>query len=370
MAMSSKPFRQEADKWQWPRVRAKPALILLALFVGSGLLQGIITALAMADRTDPSTPIAAGLSAALAAWFGLPAVQLGVFNAPSPRRGWPRFLGVHLLSCVLFTAIHFGVDYGLRWFLCKVLPIRSPDWLLHYTETWEMQYDWIIYGALAGIWALVRTWEERRQAALRTAQLETQLVRARLDALAAQLDPHFLFNALNTVSALMYEDLERTERLLSSLGSLLRATLGPGGPSWSLGRERAHSEQYLELLGARFGDRLSVSWDIAPGLEETEVPRFCIQTLVENAVKHNQDRIGPLAICIRGVKEEERLSISVEDNGVGFAKETSLAAPPRGLARLEEILRLLHGDRARLDRGKAPAGGARVALYLPCGGQP
>jgi two-component system, LytTR family, sensor kinase len=363
--MDSKPFPKEADTWQWPRVRARPALILLGLFAGSGLLQGIVTAFAMADRTDSSTPIAAGLSAGLASWFGLPAVQLGVLNAPSPRRGWPRFLGVHLLSCVVFTAIHFGVDYGLRWFLCKVLPISSPSWLLHYTETWEIQYDWIIYGALAGIWGLVRTWEERRQAALRTAQLETQLVRARLDALAAQLDPHFLFNALNTVSALMYEDLERTERLLSNLGTLLRATLGPGGPSWSLRRERAHSEQYLELLGARFGDRLSVCWEMAPGLEETEVPRFCIQTLVENAVKHNQDRVEPLVIRIRGVKEDERLSISVEDNGVGFAKETKPAEEPRGLARLEEILRLLHGDGAQLDRTLTPGGGARVSLRFP-----
>jgi LytS/YehU family sensor histidine kinase len=215
---------------------------------------------------------------------------------------------------------------------------------------------------LAALWSPLHAWEERQQAALRAAQLEAQLAEARLQALAAQLDPHFLFNALNTVSAVMYEDLGRTERLLSHLGQLLRAALAPGGPTWELAEECAHAGRYAELLQARFGDRLAVAWEVAPGLERARVPRFAIQTLIENAVKHNQERLAPLTVRVRAGCADGRLRIEVEDDGQGFGPAP---ASGRGLARLEETLRLLGGERAALERSASPSGGARVALTLP-----
>jgi LytS/YehU family sensor histidine kinase len=158
----------------------------------------------------------------------------------------------------------------------------------------------------------------------------------------------------------MYEDLPRTERLLGSLGQILRATLAPGSVTWSLAEERAHTERYTELLLARFGDQLSVSWQTPPAFEQERVPRFAIQTLVENAVKHNQDRVSPLAVKISCAREGALVCLTVEDDGRGFAPT---AESNGGLERLRETLRLLHGERGQISLGGSP--GARVELRFP-----
>jgi LytS/YehU family sensor histidine kinase len=248
----------------------------------------------------------------------------------------------------------------LRWVAEPLVAGIASSQPLVFQILWETQQDIVVYGCLAAFWTLLYAWDERRAALLHAARLDTQLSSARLDALTAQVNPHFLFNALNTVSAIMYEDLPRTERLLSSLGQILRATLAPGNVTWSLAEERAHTERYTELLLARFGDQLSVSWQTPPAFEPERVPRFAIQTLVENAVKHNQDRELPLTVKITCAREGAMVCLAVEDDGRGFAP---IAEPSGGLERLRETLRLLHGERAQLSVGGPP--GARVELRFP-----
>ena len=348
-----------------PRIEARAALQLLAFFLGIALVQGLAVMAAWRGEGGEDVamlpPVARQLTGGLAAWAALPIVQLACANAPGPRAGWARLLAVHAAGFLGFTAVKSLIMFGLRRATEPLIPGISVRQPLVAQLFWESQLDVVLYGCLAAFWTLRSAWEQRRAALLQAARLDSQLASARLDALTAQVNPHFLFNALNTVSAVMYEDLPRTERLLSNLGQILRATLAPGGASWSLADERAHTQRYLDILLARFGDRLSVRWQIPPVLDRQPVPRFALQTLVENAVKHNQDRVGRLSVTVSCTRTGSLVNLAVEDDGRGL--DPAAASGGGGLHRLRETLRLLHGERARLILGGNA--GARVELRLP-----
>ena len=355
--------------WRRPRIALRPALWMLALCLGVGLVQGAAVQIGMSAQgwTGPSYVVFVGqLTSAVGAWAALPAIQFAVLNASGPGVRWPRIAAFHVAGYLGFTAIHIAVLVVLRA-LGRRLGLTLPSSTATFRILWEAQNDIIVYGSLAGLWTVLHAWERLRTEAVRAAQLEARLTAARLDALVARLDPHFLFNALNTVSAVMYEDLPRTERLIAGLGELLRATLSPGaGAAWTLAEERAHTERYLELVTARFGERIRVSWHAMEGLGEARVPRLAVQTLVENAIKHNRDREAPLTIRIDATKDatDGAFIVVVSDDGRGFSAD-ALNGAGRGLDRLEETLRLLHGDEGWLERTAAPGGGARVTLRLP-----
>jgi two-component system LytT family sensor kinase len=339
-------------------------LQLLAFFLAIATLQGLAVIGVWRGEGGSQQPflppLGRQITGALAAWLALPIVQFASLNAPGPRVGWPRLLVMHAAGFLCFTAFKTTVMLTLRWTVEPLVEGITSSQPLMAQVLWETQQDIVLYGCLAAFWTSLYAWDERRAAVLHAARLDTQLASARLDALTAQVNPHFLFNALNTVSAIMYEDLPRTERLLSSLGQILRATLAPGSVTWTLAEERGHTERYTELLLARFGDQLSVSWETPPAFEQERVPRFAIQTLVENAVKHNQDREIPLTVKITCAREGALVCLTVQDDGRGFAP-----TPERdgGLERLRETLRLLHGERGQLSLAGPP--GARVELRFP-----
>jgi two-component system, LytTR family, sensor kinase len=333
-------------------------LLLVAVSVAQGELIRFV-AQARGATVDAGLQLFMHATGAIAAWMALPIVLMAIELATGPRIRYLRLLAVHLTGYAAFSVVHFAGIRALRFCLSWGAIPDGPLWARF---LWEAQVDLIVYPCIAGILTMIRLWEERHTAATRAAQLETQLAQARLAVLAAQLDPHFFFNALNTVSAVMYQDLAKTERLLSNLGQLVRTTLDSSELTWSLAEERRHVARYVELLEARFGDRLSVAWELAPELDPVVVPRFAIQTLVENAVKHNADRTAPLHIRIRAAGADREVRIVVEDDGRGFAQAVTGAG---GLGRLEQTLGLLHGARGRVERGAGDPGGARVTLYLP-----
>jgi LytS/YehU family sensor histidine kinase len=146
---------------------------------------------------------------------------------------------------------------------------------------------------------------------------------------------------------------------------MLRAGLtGDAGPTWSLAEERAHTEHFLAVMVARFGDRLRIRWEVEGAAGALQVPRFTLQLLVENAIKHNQDARGPLEIAIAAHRRGDRVEIEVADNGRGFGMPGA-AGTGTGLATLRRALELCHGPTARLELDAAAGGGARVRLWLP-----
>ncbi|QSQ24554.1 histidine kinase [Pyxidicoccus parkwayensis] len=355
--------------WQWPRISARAALGSFALFLGVGLWNGLtvwFTILGNGGRVQVLEPFVWEITGALGVWVVLPILLTAVLNAPGPSVGWARFLGIHAVGYLLFTTLHMVAMVPLRYPLYALLGLGRYDYgALTFRIPMEMQKDLIAYAVGGVLWRLYHAWKERQARAVREATLESELREARLQALTGQLHPHFLFNALNTISSVMYEDLARTDRLLSDLGGLLRASLERQEATWTLTEERTHAERFVALLTARFGERVRVSWDVAPELTAARVPCFALQALVENAVKHNQDRREPLEVRIRAREDGTGWWLEVEDTGRGFGEASPAKGPGVGLAHLERILALLHRGRARMERGQGPEGGARVSLWLP-----
>jgi hypothetical protein len=362
-------------RWTWPRFERRTALVMLAAFTVFGLWQGNTVWLAMqvdGDEVPGSRPYFWELSGVLCVyvWSWIPIATAK--NAPRPGRRWARFFGIHAGGYVVFAALHTATLLGSRMVLYPLLGWGSYRYS---GSEFRIPMDWhkmlLAYVVLAVGYGLISSWRENQRRALRDAQLATELRDAQLRALVGQLNPHFLFNALNTISAVMYVDLARTDRLLADLGGLLRASLaGDAGPTWSLDEERAYTERFLAVMLARFGDRLSVEWRVDEGAGAIQVPRFTLQLLVENAIKHNQDALTPLAIGISARRHDDRIEVVVEDNGRGFGPSSGTSTSTStgtgtGLATLRQALALCHGPATALVLERGAQGGARVRLTMP-----
>jgi len=204
------------------------------------------------------------------------------------------------------------------------------------------------------------------EAELGAQQLERQALQAELAALQSRTNPHFLFNALNTIAALIAEDPAKAERAVERLAELLRYALDGAKREWvALADEVAAVEGYLELERLRYGDRLCTSIDVEPRALAVEVPPMLLQPLVENAVLHGvASRRGPTKVELVARRTDGRLELVVDDDGPGPAGSTHRGT---GLAHddLRARLALLYGDRARVEIGERPGGGYRVRLVLP-----
>ena len=310
------------------------------------------------------------LTGTFGCFVAFPIILCAVLNAPRPAGRWRRFLRIHLLAYALYALLAPAVFIVIRNGLYPLLGWGSYE---YGPLALKLPMEWIkLLIAYAAIALGISAWMNFREVqtrARREAELREKLQEAQLQALSAQLDPHFLFNALNTVSSVMYEDLAKTDTLLASLAQMLRDGLEAGGPTWTLQRELQHLAAFLAFAEARFGDRLRVHQEIEPGLGACQVPRFCIQRLVENALKHNQDDPGrTLALRIVVRTEGERLRLEVEDDGGGFPDpERALEGPGLGLRNLGEVLALHYADRALLEAANVPVGGAKVVLRIPKG---
>ncbi|HEU4681111.1 MAG TPA: histidine kinase, partial [Gemmatimonadales bacterium] len=218
----------------------------------------------------------------------------------------------------------------------------------------------------ARLYTQVRLAHERD---LRTSQLESQLMQARLEALRAQLNPHFLFNALNTIAMLVRRQ-ANTHALqgIVGLSQLLRQVLDRRGePEVTLGEELALVQHYLSVEQLRFQDRLGVSVSVPPEVLDARVPSLILQPLVENAVRHGVSRRGETGrIAISGRRHHGTLRLEVRDNGPGFPDGWDpTTSAGIGLANTRERLQRLYGPTHRFKARNGPQGGAVVSVTIP-----
>ena len=197
-------------------------------------------------------------------------------------------------------------------------------------------------------------------------RLEARLAEARLHSLKLQLHPHFLFNTLNTITALISVDPRAAERMISGLSDLLRLSLrNVGEQEVPLSREIEILEHYLQIQRIRFRDRLTVSLDVDPAARNALVPNLLLQPLVENAIRHGiAPRAAPGHIRIGAAVRHTMLQVCVVDDGVGNG-----GAGPRpegvGLGNTRARLRSLYGPRHRIDARGGPDGGFSVVIDIP-----
>jgi two-component system, LytTR family, sensor kinase len=199
------------------------------------------------------------------------------------------------------------------------------------------------YAAAAAVSYALLYYRQSRERALRASQLETRLVEAQLQTLQQQLHPHFLFNTLHAISALMQRDVEAADRTLIRLSDLLRLTLERlGEQEVTLDAELDFLRKYLEIERTRFADRLVIRYDIQPEALDALVPTLLLQPLVENAIKHGVARkSGTGHIDITARRDHDKLWIEVRDDGVGLS-EDALTALQKGIGVSTTRARLQH----------------------------
>jgi two-component system LytT family sensor kinase len=213
---------------------------------------------------------------------------------------------------------------------------------------------------------------DRHERSRREASLVHQLVAAELRALRAQINPHFLFNSLNTIAALVHDDPALAERMTVRLARIFRHVLTQSERQFSsVTEEIDFLRAYLDIEQIRFGKRLHIDFRVADAVAETQVPSLILQPLVENAIKHGlSPKVGECRLTISGVREGEHVVLSVEDDGVGVRDGTRNEAATStgiGLRNVRDRLRTLYGERGRLLFESRARLGSRAAVYVPLG---
>lgn len=218
-------------------------------------------------------------------------------------------------------------------------------------------------------YALLRRVHRRRLELARAVDLERSLLRARLHALDLELRPHFLFNTLNAITALVRSEPAQAERMLITLGSLLRVTLGRTGGEVTVAEELDQLDLYLDIQRVRFRDRLDVKIEVDADVMSAYVPGMILQPLVENALTHGvSPKIGGGTVRVSVAGEDDTVVLRVIDDGVGLPP-----GGPRertGVGNTRERLRALYGDAQTVTLTSLPGGGAMSEVRLPLRGAP
>ena len=213
----------------------------------------------------------------------------------------------------------------------------------------------------------VHYYRAERARALREAGLARGLAEARLAALRTQLQPHFVFNVLNAVTALVHADPMAADRMLTRFAALLRVTLEEGAEEHALERELELLARYVDLMQLRFGDRIAVEWAVDDAARGARVPFLVLQPLVENAYEHGltaRESGGRLRIA--ATRAADRLHLIVEDDGAGLDASAGAAGSNGiGLQNTRDRLALLYGARASLVLERPAGGGTRALVTLP-----
>jgi len=231
----------------------------------------------------------------------------------------------------------------------------------------EYTHQFFSYSLIYGIVMFIKYMRESQDQKLRASQLEQQLTKAHLRALQMQLHPHFLFNTLNMISSTMYDDVKSADKMIANLSDLLRITLSSkGAEEHTLEKELELINLYVEIMKARFQDKLIVETNIQDDTQEALVPGFILQPLVENSIKYSMKTLKTAEIRILSRKEDEKLKLIIEDNGPGISGEIDqIFRNGVGLSNTVERLEKLYGDDRQLQFNNRIDGGLQVVIEIP-----
>jgi two-component system LytT family sensor kinase len=271
---------------------------------------------------------------------------------------------LYLTVLVGLSVLHTSWNWGTRLVLYPLAGFGAYDYgRMPIRYLMEFPADIVIFVFIVGAVHVARRLTIARRRELAAARLESTLAHAQLDNLRLRLQPHFLFNTLNTVSAVMFDDPGKADRILDRLGGLLRASLRHGPTDLvALADEVDTVRATLDIAAVRFGDRLRAELTIAPAALEARVPAFLLQPLVENSVRHGRlETDGEGAIRLDIARVGDRITVVLWNDG---SPRQATPGTGLGLAATRERLRLTYGDRARLEAGP-DTDGFRVRLDLP-----
>jgi two-component system, LytTR family, sensor kinase len=280
---------------------------------------------------------------------------------PLGRSAWQRSLPAHIGFSLFFAAIDVGLDRIVGPHFRFQL---APNYWSGFISQWDMNafYYAVIVASVtaADFYAMYRDRQRKN------VELHAELVTAKLEALKMQLQPHFLFNTLNAINALIHEDPEAADRMVTRLADLLRLTLYESRHEVPLARELEFVSAYVDIQQIRFQNRLTVNFEVTGPVLGVRVPSLVLQPLVENAIRHGiAPRARPGNVWVRARRESDRLILEVEDDGIGLPPGNQIAYRGIGLANTRARLQQLYEGQHELVIQSAAERGTLVRVMIP-----
>ena len=369
------------------RIGWKLAMVATALGLWAALVLLFAAPLALTGPISLRQAVSFGASFWALWLLFLPAVAWLSFRFPIERRRLLRNAGLHLLACLFivtasktaFRALDEIFHRSQRLEFSQ-LPERSPGkpnmrrmpsppGSFRPFLALRAALDVLVYWSLVGVCQAITHFRRSQERERRAAELEARLTSAKLQALRMQINPHFLFNTLNSIAALVYVNPRAADEMLGDLSELLRRSLD------SIEEQEVPLAEELEFIGAylsieqkRFGERLRLEQSVPDELMKAMVPALLLQPLVENAVRHGiEPQRAPGLISIEAKQEGKQLHLVVRDNGRGLPPEDSNNSGRRGigLANTRARLQGLYGQNQSFSIGRAEPQGCRVDIRLP-----
>jgi signal transduction histidine kinase len=355
------------------------------LFLVAWAILGVVVSTIFSNRLFVAgipRPVATGITELAVTFYVLgflvPLPVLICNFAPLGRGRLVRALVVHLLGAAVFVLIHWWV---VRWSMDALVELPrggrggrgrgfggNPELRVIMQVARHSLTTLIGYWLVVGVWHAVDSAKRLREREVQASALEAQLATARLQALEDQLHPHFLFNTLNTLSSLIYQDVEAADRVIRDLSTLLRLALDNAGRhTVPLSDEVRFVEVYLDIMKTRYPDRLEITRDIDESAAAVDVPNLLLQPIVENSIKHGLEiSEGVITVALSARLDGGRLRIEVCDNGPGLPNETALREGV-GLRNTRGRLGQLYGEDHRFEISNMDSGGVRVVVEIPTG---
>jgi two-component sensor histidine kinase len=355
-----------ATRTLW-NVRPRPWLLVSAAWLGPAVLaafQGFARARLAGRASSWQSLLWEGGD-----WFACailtPLVFLLAARWPLRQGRFWRTLLPHLPASIVFCAAWAVVGALLRWLL---IPQTAEDWFPSPVEWFltTLPFGFAVYFGVVAAEHAFRFLLESRRSETQAALLAAQLAEARLGALRMQLNPHFLFNSLNTILVMVRDgENRRADDAIERLAAVLRRVLkADRGHEVALADEIDFLEQYLAIEQARFPDRLRPRFEVDPSLGRAAVPELILQPIVENALRHGigkRTESGELAVSVR--RERDELVLTVRDDGAGLPADAVREGV--GLSNTRNRLATLYGDRASLELSPGVRGGATAVIRIP-----
>ena len=294
---------------------------------------------------------------------------LWFFNKfPIKRKNIYTRIPLHVLASMVFGVCHTMLMYSSRIMIYWIFNLGTYDYgQIGYRFLQEYSHQLFTYWLIFGIVLFIKSVQEVQEKKLQTSQLEQRLTKARLQALQAQIHPHFLFNTLNMISSIMYEDIKAADKMMANLSDLLRITLNSADcEEHTLEKELEILELYIEIMRARYNNKLVVKTEIDDNTLDALVPGFILQPLVENSIKYGMENLDITHIQITTQKENERLRLSITDNGPGIKENPNqIIKNGMGLSNTVERLEKMYGPDHRFHLRNIDKGGLQVAVEIP-----
>jgi LytS/YehU family sensor histidine kinase len=285
-------------------------------------------------------------------------------------KGWTRQVVFHLVAAAGFSFLHTSLMALSRWILAPLMGLGSYDYgIMRFRFPMEFSNDLMGYTVIVLVYYFFERLRIAQAQQLAAAELQAKLAQAQLENLRLQLQPHFLFNTLNTISSVMYEDVPAADAMLTQLSELLRLTLRTANShEIPLAQELEITRLYLQIMQKRFESNLRVTYSVDSELENSLVPQLILQPLVENSLRHGlKDGGAGIDITIGARRENGSLILQVADTGTGFGAQGGEAVMNRGvgLANIRGRLEQLYGAEQEFAIANRPSGGAEVTLKVP-----